>query len=109
VKFAGQHQDSFLELLLSLLGAEIPLQVRKAGGLGLSPDKGRVELVRAGLLLVGEMQEMGDVVAVVHGFIAGEAAVLAACPGDDGVFLSSPSEFNELILRQAGLSILLEG
>jgi hypothetical protein len=52
----------------------------------LSPDEGGVELMRAGLLLVGEMQEMGDVVAVIHGFVAGEAAVLAACPGDDGAF-----------------------
>jgi hypothetical protein len=86
VKFAGQLPDSFLELLL--LGAEIPLQEGKAGGLG--PDEGGVELVRAGLLLVGEMQEMGDPVAVVHGFVAGEAAVLAARPGDDRVFLVCP-------------------
>lgn len=85
VKLAGQLQDSFLELLL--LGAEIPLQVRKAGGLGLSPDEGGVELMRADLLLVGEMQEMGDSVAVVHGFVAGVAAVLAARPGDYGVIL----------------------
>ena len=42
--------------------------------------------MRAGLLLVGEMQEMGDPVAVVHGFVAGEAAILSARPGDDGVF-----------------------
>jgi len=60
--------------------------VRKAEGLGLSPDEGGVELMRAGLLLVGEMQEMGDSVAVVHDFVAEEAAVLAAFPGDDGVF-----------------------
>jgi hypothetical protein len=46
--------------------------------------------MRAGLLLIGEMQEMGDIEAVVHGFVAGEAAVLAAGPGDDGVFLISP-------------------
>ncbi len=88
VKLAGQLQDIFLELLLLLLlGAEIPLQEGKTKGLGLSPDEGRVELVRAGLLLVGEMPEMGDPVAVVHGFVAGEAAVLAVRPGDDGVFL----------------------
>ena len=83
MKFAGQLPDNFLELLL--LGAEIPTQEGKAGGLG--ADEGGVDFVRAGLLLVGEMQEMGDVVAVVHGFVAGEAAVLAARPGDDGVFL----------------------
>jgi hypothetical protein len=33
----------------------------------LSPDEGGVELMPAGLLLVGEMQEMSDVVAAVHG------------------------------------------
>jgi hypothetical protein len=88
VKLAGQLQDSVLELLL--VGAEIPLQEGEAEGLGLSPDEGRVQFMRAGLLLVGEMQEMGDVVAVVHGFVAGVVAVLAACPGDDGVFLISP-------------------
>jgi len=78
VKLAGQLQDSFLELLLLLLlGAEIPLQVGKAGGLGLSPDEDGVELMRAGLLLVGEMQE--------------RQLSLAACLGDDDVFLISPS------------------
>ena len=87
-----QLPDSFLELLLLLLlGAEILRQEGKAEGLVLSSDEGGVELVRAGLLLVGEMQEMGDSVAVVHGFVAGEAAVLASCPGDDGVFIISPS------------------
>jgi len=53
----------------------------------LGPDEGRIELVRAGLLEVSEMQEMGDIVAVIYGFVAGVAAVLSACPGDDGVFL----------------------
>jgi hypothetical protein len=43
--------------------------------------------MQAGLLPVDEMQEMGDLVAVVHGFVSGEAAVLVACPGDDDVFL----------------------
>jgi len=33
------------------------------------------------------MQDMGDIVAVIHGFVAGVAAVLSARPGDDGVFL----------------------
>ncbi|MFZ2471185.1 MAG: hypothetical protein WAW52_04500 [Methanothrix sp.] len=83
-KFAGQLPDSFLELLL--VGMKIPLQERKAEGLGLGQDEGGVEFVLAGLLLVGEMQEVGDSVAVVHGFVAGEAAVLSARPGDDGVF-----------------------
>ena len=58
-------------LLLLLLGAEIPLQEGKAGGLGLSPDEGGVELMRAGLLLVGEML---GIVVVGHGFLAGRAS-----------------------------------
>jgi len=42
--------------------------------------------VRAGLLLVGEMQDMSDILAVKHYFVAGVAAVLSARPGDDGIF-----------------------
>jgi len=53
----------------------------------LGPDEGGIELVRAGLLQIGEMQEMGDAVAGKHYFVAGVAAVLSACPGDDGGFL----------------------
>ncbi len=45
-----------------------------------------VELVGTGLLLVSEMQEMGDIVAAVYGFVALQVAVLAARPGDYGVF-----------------------
>lgn len=88
MKFAGQLPDSFLELLL--LGAEIPLQEGKAGDLGLSPDEGGIEIVRAGLLLVGKMQETGDIAAVFHGFVALFAAVLSARPGDDDISLIDP-------------------
>ena len=73
-----QLQSCLLELLL--VGVEIPLQERKAEGQGLSPDEGGIEFVGASLLLVGEMQEMGDIVAVVHSFVAGVAAVLSARP-----------------------------
>jgi hypothetical protein len=52
----------------------------------LTSDEGGIEFVRAGLLLVGEMQDMGDILAVKHYFVAGVAAVLAARPGDDGIF-----------------------
>lgn len=69
VKFVGQFQDSFLELLL--IGAEIPLQEGKADSLGLSPVEGGVEFMRAGLLQILEVQEMGDPVDVVHSFVAG--------------------------------------
>lgn len=69
-KFAGQFPDSFLGLLL--VGAENPLQKRRARGL--STDEGRGEIVRAGLLPVGEMLEMDDSVVVIHGFVAGGAS-----------------------------------
>lgn len=65
---------------------KIQLLERKAGGLSQSQDEGRIEFMRADLLLVGEMQERGDIAAVVHSFVARVAAVLSARPGDDGVF-----------------------
>ena len=81
----SQLQGRLLELLL--VGMKIPLQERKAEGLRLRLDEGGVELMGAGLLEVGEMQEIGDIVAVVHSFVAGVAAILSTRPGDDGVFM----------------------
>ena len=110
MKFAGQFQDSFLELLLLLLlGAEIPRQEGKADSLGRSPDEGGVEFMRAGLLQVGEMQEMGDIVAVFQGFAAGEAVVLAARPGDDGVFIIRSIWQNGFAFWARGPSIIRLG
>jgi hypothetical protein len=65
--------------------------------------------MRAGLLLVDEIQEMGDVVAVVHGFVAGVAAILAARPGDDGVFHIGPIQHHGFAFWARGSSILRLG
>jgi len=73
-----QLQSHLFKLLL--VGMKIRLQEVKAGVLGLLPDESWVEFMRAGLLEVGEMQEIYDIVAFVHSFVAGATAILSARP-----------------------------
>lgn len=52
---------------------------------------------------------MGDPVAVIHGFVAGEAAVLAVGPGDDGVSLIGSILQHGFAFQARGSSILWQG